>query len=316
LNDYVIKVKGLTKEYGKITAISNLDLNVPTGTIFGFLGPNGAGKTTVIKSILGLTTPTSGEIEIFGKNLYLQKSQILKQVGAVVEAPALFAEFSAFENLKYLTRLSGKISKKKIEETLEIVGLQDVGKQRIGTFSYGMKQRLGIAQALLPENKLIFLDEPTNGLDPHGIVGVRKLIRKLSQELNVSVFLSSHLLSEVEQLCEYVTIIDKGVKICESKVSDLIKSQEQIEIIVREKDNFIKFAKEKNLKIVKEKKLKDSLQSEFFIEGDENDIPLLIKEMSLNNINIYRITKHQNRLEDIFVELTGEHSNSAGSDRF
>jgi ABC-type multidrug transport system ATPase subunit len=316
LSDNVIKIRGLTKRYGKITAVSDLDLNVPSGTIFGFLGPNGAGKTTVIKSILGLTTPTNGEIEVFGKNLYLKKSEILSSIGAVVEAPALFAEFSAFENLKYLTRLSGKISKKKIEETLEIVGLAYTGKQRVGTFSYGMKQRLGIAQALLPENKLIFLDEPTNGLDPHGILGVRNLIRKLSSEFNVSVFLSSHLLSEVEQLCEYVTIIDKGVKICESRVSDLMKAQEQIEIVVAERGDFAKFADKMNLKVIRENKIDHSAHTMFSIEGKEEDIPALTRELTEENIDIYRITKHQNRLEDIFVELTGKNSDPSGSDRF
>jgi len=316
LSDYVIKIRGLTKRYGKITAVSDLDLNVPSGTIFGFLGPNGAGKTTVIKSILGLTTPTQGEIEVFGKNLYLEKSEILSKVGAVVEAPALFAEFSAFENLRYLTRLSGKISKKKIEETLDLVGLAYTGKQRVGTFSYGMKQRLGIAQALLPENKLIFLDEPTNGLDPHGIVGVRKLIRKLSSEFNVSVFLSSHLLSEVEQLCEHVTIIDKGVKICESKVSDLMRAQEQIEVVVAERDAFAKFADRMNVKIVMEDRVEHSPHTMFFIEGKEDDIPELTRKITEDNIDIYRITKHQNRLEDIFVELTGKDSGASGSDRF
>ena len=316
MSEFVIKLKGLTKKYGKITAVDNLDLNVPTGTIFGFLGPNGAGKTTVIKSILGLTTPTTGDIKVFGKNLYLHKSEILRSVGAVVEAPALFEDFSAYENLHYLTRLSGKISKKKIEETLDLVGLGTVGKQRVGTFSYGMKQRLGIAQALLPENRLIFLDEPTNGLDPHGIVGVRQLIRRLSSELNISVFLSSHMLSEVEQLCANVAIIDKGRKICESKVSDLMKAQEQIEIMVASGEPIAKFAEKENLKIVRQEKVETTGHIIYYLEGKEDGIPELTRKLMSDKIDIYRIAKHQNKLEDIFVELTGKDSDASGSDRF
>ena len=316
MSENVIKIRGLTKRYGKTTAVDNLDLDVPSGTIFGFLGPNGAGKTTVIKSILGLTTPTAGEIEVFGKNLYLEKSAILSSVGAVVEAPALFAEFSAYENLKYLTHLSGNISKKRIDETLDLVGLATVGKQRVGTFSYGMKQRLGIAQALLPENRLIFLDEPTNGLDPHGILGVRKLIRRLSDEFNVTVFLSSHLLSEVEQICANVAIIDKGRKICESKVSDLVKAQEQIEIMVASGEPVAKFAEKENLKIIRQEKIETSGHIIYYIEGKEDAIPGIIRKLTADKIDIYRIAKHQNKLEDIFVELTGKDSDTSGSDRF
>ncbi len=316
MSDYIIKIKGLTKKYGNITAVSDLDLNVPSGTIFGFLGPNGAGKTTVIKSILGLTTPTRGEIQVFGKNLYLKKQEILSNIGAVVEAPALFADFSAYENLYYLTRFSGKISKKRLMDTLDLVGLASTEKQRVGTFSYGMKQRLGIAQALLPDNKLIFLDEPTNGLDPHGIVGVRKLIKRLSEEFNVTVFLSSHLLSEVEQLCANVAIIDKGKKICESSVSDLIKAQEYIEIVLQPDVQFAKFAEKEKLEINREQRIDSTGHIMYYIEGKEDDIPELIRKLTAEKIDIYRIAKHQNRLEDIFVELTGKDSKSSGSDRF
>jgi len=316
LAENVISIKGLTKKYGKLTAVADLDLEVQSGVVYGFLGPNGAGKTTVIKSILGLTTPTCGEISVFGKNLYLERNEIMRKVGAVVEAPALFADFSALENLTYLTRFSAQIPKSKILDTLDLVGLGHVGKQRVGTFSYGMKQRLGIAQALLPDNKLIFLDEPTNGLDPHGILGVRNLINRLSSEFGITIFLSSHLLSEVEQVCDYVTIIDKGIKICESKVSDLVTEREHIEIIVDQNSGFAKFAEKEKLKILKEEDMNGASQALFMIEGKEEDIPELNRKLVNNKIDIYRISKHQNTLEEIFVELTGKDTGPSVSDRF
>ena len=316
MSDNVIHIKGLTKKYGKLTAVSDLDLEVPSGFVYGFLGPNGAGKTTVIKSILGLTTPTCGEISVFGKNLYLDRKDIMRNVGAVVEAPALFADFSALENLTYLTRFSAHIPKSKILETLDLVGLGHVGKQRVGTFSYGMKQRLGIAQALLPDNKLIFLDEPTNGLDPHGILGVRNLINRLSSELGITIFLSSHMLSEVEQVCDYVAIIDKGVKICESKVVDLVTEREHIEIIVKQDSEFAKFAEKEKLKILNEEKLDEGGYALFLLEGKEEDIPALTRELVKSKIDIFRISKHQNTLEEIFVELTGKDSAPSVADRF
>lgn len=316
MSENVIKIKGLTKRYRKITAVKGLDLEVGKGIVYGFLGPNGAGKTTVIKSVLGLTTPTLGEIEVFGKNLYLERTEIMRNVGAVVEAPALFPDFSALENLTYLTQLSDGIPRIKIEETLETVGLGHVGKQRVGTFSYGMKQRLGIAQSLLPENKLIFLDEPTNGLDPHGILGVRKLISRLCHDMGITIFLSSHLLSEVEQVCDHVAIIDHGVKIIESKVSELMTQREHIEIIIGDKTAFAKFAAKEKLQILKEIKADEDNHTLFLIEGKEQDIPELNRKLVKSKLDIFRIGKHQNTLEDIFVELTGKDSVPSVADKF
>ena len=316
MSENIITVKNLTKMYGKIKAVSKLDLEVNVGEVYGFLGPNGAGKTTVIKSILGLTTPTSGEISVFGKNLFLERNTIMRNVGAVVEAPALFVDFSASENLTFLTNFSSPVSKKKIEETLELVGLSHVGKQRVGTFSYGMKQRLGIAQALLPNNKLIFLDEPTNGLDPHGILGVRNLINRLSSELGITIFLSSHLLSEVEQVCDSVAIIDKGIKICESKVSDLITESEHIEIILGKGNSFAEFAKKANLKICNNESVENGDNDAFVVEGKEHSIPELTRELVKSKMDIFSIRKHQNTLEEIFVKITGNDKSHTGSDRF
>ena len=319
MSEYAIQVKGLTKHYGKVKAVTDLDLNVKTGAVHGFLGPNGAGKTTVIKSLLGLVTPNAGSVSLFGLDLFSNRLEIMKNVGAVVESPVIFEDFTAYENLFYLARLSDincrEVTRKRIEETLDTVGLADVSKRRVKTFSYGMKQRLGIAQALLPSNKLVFLDEPTNGLDPHGIVGVRRLIKRISSELNITVFLSSHLLSEVEQVCDYVTIIDYGLKIRESKTSDLMAERNLIELITASTSAFEKFAETKELKIVS-KNVDGDGRGLFIIEGLEASVPALVAELVAENIDILRIGKHQNTLEEIFVELTGKNSDNSVTDRF
>ena len=319
INDHVIEVRGLTKHYGKIKAVTNLDLNVKTGGVHGFLGPNGAGKTTVIKTLLGLVTPNAGRISIFGQDLFSNRSAIMRKVGAVVEAPVLFEDFTAYENLFYLSRFSDihgvKVSKTLIDETLETVGLAEASRRRVKTFSYGMKQRLGIAQTLLPKNELIFLDEPTNGLDPHGIVGVRRLIKRISSELGITVFLSSHLLSEVEQVCDYVTIIDYGVKIREAKTSDLMAERNLIELITPSSSAFDAFASERNLHVVSRDD-EGEARARFVFEGIESDIPKLTAGLVSADIPILRIGKHQNTLEEIFVELTGKNPDNSTADRF
>ncbi len=312
----VLKICGLTKTYGGVAAVSNLDIEVRSGAIFGFLGPNGAGKTTVIKSVLGLTTPDQGTIEVFGKSIFSRRGEIMQDVGAVVEAPCLFPDFSAFENLRHITRLSAEIPARKINETLDLVGLAHTGKKYVGAFSYGMKQRLGIAQALLPSNKLIFLDEPTNGLDPHGIVGVRNLIRKLRRELGITIFLSSHMLSEVQQLCDRVAIIDKGVKICESPVEDLLSGREIVEIVARYPEKFADFAKKESIEIVREGKSQKFDNTVFLVKGCAEDIPGYARRIAAADIDIFHISIHQPTLEDIFVELTGKGLGASGSDRF
>ncbi|MBN1864019.1 MAG: ABC transporter ATP-binding protein [Victivallales bacterium] len=314
--DIVLSVRNLTKAYGGVAAVSSLDLDVKSGEIFGFLGPNGAGKTTLIKSVLGLTTPDQGAIEVFGKSIFSHRREIMRDVGAVVEAPCLFPDFTAFENLRYITRLSAEIPVQKLKDTLDLVGLANAGKKRVGAFSYGMKQRLGIAQALLPANKLIFLDEPTNGLDPHGIVGVRNLIRKLRCELGITIFLSSHLLSEVQQVCDRVAIIDRGVKICESHVKDLLSGRELVEIVARDPKDFAKFAKKEHIEIVKEGRSQKFENTVFMVKGCVEDVPGYARRLSAANIDIFHISIHQPTLEEIFVELTGKDVGASGSDRF
>ncbi len=310
----VIKIKGLNKSYGRINAVSDLDLEVEEASVFGFLGPNGAGKTTVIKILLGLVVPRSGEVEIFGRDLFRERDMIMKNVGAVVEAPALFEYMTASENLFYLAKLSGGADRAAVERTIQTVGLEQVADRKVKTFSYGMKQRLGIAQALLPQSSLIFLDEPSNGLDPHGIVGVRKLIRKLSRELGITVFLSSHWLSEVEQICDEVVIIDKGVKVCESAVSDLVRRHSNLALKTPDIERFRNFAEKEDIRILELKGESDIGLVVF--EGAEEDVPGITAKLVGENIRVLSIGKHENSLEGIFVSLTGKDQADFVADRF
>jgi len=320
LSENIIEARGLSKRYGRIQAVVDLDLNVKRGECHGFLGPNGAGKTTVIKAFLGLTTPNAGEVSIFGRDLFLERDEIMRRVGAVVEAPALFGDFTARENLLYLSRLSSSaggassfLSPGKIDDALSTVGLEDAADRKVKGFSYGMKQRLGIAQALLPESELIFLDEPTNGLDPHGIMGVRDLIRRLKGELGITIFISSHLLAEIEHVCDRVTIIDRGRVVRESAVSELVAGGETLDVRVENAAVFAEFALSEGMTIVSRKDI-DGGSGEFVVGGRESDVPALCRKLVRKKIGILGVSKRQNTLEDVFVELTGKGDSDSFAD--
>jgi ABC-2 type transport system ATP-binding protein len=223
--EQVIEVRGLTKKFRNIVAVNNLDLNVYPGDVFGFLGPNGAGKSTTIRMLLSLIKPNSGSIKIFGKSLKENRENILRKVGGIVEKPDFYLYLSAYKNLEILGKISGAdTSNKKIMEMLELVGLEKRYKSKVKTYSHGMKQRLGIAQALLHDPELIILDEPTTGLDPQGMKEIRDLIVYLSKTKNKTIFLSSHILREVEIIASRMIIINKGTTQVEGKVDDLLKS--------------------------------------------------------------------------------------------
>ncbi|HXX92078.1 MAG TPA: ABC transporter ATP-binding protein [Planctomycetota bacterium] len=206
----VLQTSGLTKHFGEIKAVQDLNLEVQEGDIYGFLGLNGSGKTTTMRMILRLIRPTSGTITIFGQDVQKDFIQIMKRVGSLIELPAYYPYLSAVRNLEVLRLATGGIAASRIPEVLEIVGLRDRMHDRVGTYSQGMRQRLGIAMALLPRPRLIFLDEPTNGLDPHGINHIRGVIQELNQKEGVTFVLSSHLLHEVEITCTRVGILKQG----------------------------------------------------------------------------------------------------------
>jgi ABC-2 type transport system ATP-binding protein len=221
----IVEIQELSKEFKEVRAVDSLSLNVYKGDVFGFLGPNGAGKSTTIRMLLTLIRPNSGSIKIFGKSLNRERALILRDVGAIVEKPDFYKYLSAYKNLEILSRISGReISSKRIMEILEIVGLKERKDSKVKTYSHGMKQRLGIAQALLHEPSLIILDEPTTGLDPQGMKEIRDLIIHLRDEEKKTILLSSHILSEVEQVANRMIIINKGKTIVEGFVQDLLNS--------------------------------------------------------------------------------------------
>jgi ABC-2 type transport system ATP-binding protein len=220
----IIELRGLRKHYGKFVAVDGLDLTVYRGDVYGFLGPNGAGKSTTIRMMLSLVKPTAGSIHIFGKPLAEHRAEILRRIGSIVERPDFYNYLSARRNMELLGRLSGaNVGKANILRVLDMVGLASRAESKVKTFSHGMKQRLGIAQALLHEPDLIVLDEPTTGLDPHGMVDVRNIILSLARDHNKTVVLSSHILPEVELTATRMVIINKGKAIVEGAVADVVQ---------------------------------------------------------------------------------------------
>ena len=223
----VIEVRGLRKDYrrlrgGKTVALSGLDLDVPAGGVYGFLGPNGSGKTTTVRCLLGLIRPSGGEMRLLGVDPRIDLRKVIARVGAIVETPAMFPGLTARRNLEILARIED-IDKARIDEVLETVDLRDRAKDRVKNYSLGMKQRLGIAAALLKDPELLILDEPANGLDPAGIKEVRELLRRLGGE-GKTVFISSHILSEVRQTCDHVAILARGRCVAEGAVADVLSS--------------------------------------------------------------------------------------------
>ena len=218
--EVVLRTRNLSKHYGNRLAVNNLNLEVRRGEIFGFLGPNGAGKTTTIRMALGLIAPTSGSVEILGLDVATQRANVLPRVGALVETPALYLYLSGRDNLRAVASVLGGVPKARIDAVLELVGLSVRQKDRVRTYSLGMKQRLGVAMALLQDPDVLVLDEPANGLDPAGIVEMRDLMHRLSAE-GKTVFISSHLLPEVQQICTRVAIINLGKLVTEATVEEL-----------------------------------------------------------------------------------------------
>jgi ABC-type multidrug transport system ATPase subunit len=229
MSNPIVNIKHLSKHFGNFHAVQDVNITVNSGDVYGFLGPNGAGKSTTMRCMLSLIQADKGSIELFGKSIQKHRSEILSQVGCLIEKPDFYKYLSAFQNLQIFSRISGKpSSKKEILDMLEFVGLQGREKDHVSGFSHGMRQRLGIAQTLLHQPELIVLDEPTTGLDPQGIIDMRNLILRLKNEQKKTIILSSHNLSEVELICNRMVIIHKGKSIVEGEVHTLLNEEEQI----------------------------------------------------------------------------------------
>lgn len=223
MDDFVIETRKLTKIYGDQTAVSKVDLHVKKGRIYGLLGRNGAGKTTIMKMILGLTSITSGEVDLFGQNIKGREKRVYPRIGAIIETPGFYPNLTGTENLEIFAKLRGTASTDAVKSALEIVGLPYKDKKLFSKYSLGMKQRLGIANAILHDPELLILDEPTNGLDPIGIAEMRDFIKHLSAECGKTILISSHILSEIALLADDIGIIDHGVLLEENSMSDLEK---------------------------------------------------------------------------------------------
>lgn len=301
----IIEIKNLTKDFKEVKAVDNLNLNVFRGDVFGFLGPNGAGKSTTIRMLLSLIRPTAGSIKIFNKSLNKYRMDILKNIGAIVEKPDFYKNLSAFKNLEILGRISGKeVSKKRIMEMLELVGLDKRVKSKVKTYSHGMKQRLGIAQALLHDPELIILDEPTTGLDPQGMKEIRDLIIHLSKDQNKTIFLSSHILHEVELVANRMIIISKGMTKVEGYVQDLLKSN--VFKVTFEVDDEVKaIAVIKNTKWID--KLQSSSQHVLVFSLGNDEVHALNKFLVENDIKVSAVIPTKS-LEDYFLKITEEAS--------
>ena len=297
----VIQVDQLSKHYQDIRAVDNLSFTVNAGDVYGFLGQNGAGKSTTIRMLLTLVKPSGGSIRIFGKDLVTHRREILQKIGAVIERPDLYKYLTAFENLALFAKMSGlKADPNKLYEQLELVGIKDRAHSKVKTFSQGMKQRLGIAVALVHDPELIILDEPTNGLDPQGIADVRNLILHLSRNLGKTIVVSSHLLNEIEMIASRMLIIDKGMKKAEGSVLELFDPAKTLVELGTDntEDVLVKLRSGPYVS-----NIRDHSVSHIRFQIDKALIPQLAKYLVSVNVNIISLqVKHS--LEDYFLSLT------------
>jgi len=299
----IIVAKNLFKQFRKIIAVDDLSFSVPEGKIYGFLGQNGAGKSTTIRMLLTLIEPTNGQIEIFGLNLKKHRKKILKRIGAIIESPDTYKYLTALDNLQIFATMSGiRLSDKQLLDHLDKVGLAERAKSKVKTYSQGMKQRLGIAIALINDPELIILDEPMNGLDPQGIVDIRNLILHLSREMKKTLLVSSHLLTEMELIADSMLIIDKGKKVVEGKMTELF---DPAETMVELQTNNAPDVYEKLRQTDLNKYLSSKRGDYILFRLHRNNVPILIKRLVQMDIDIISLfSKHS--LENYFLSLTTE----------
>ena len=297
----IIDVSELTKSFKEITAVDNLTFTVKKNGVYGFLGQNGAGKSTTIRMMLSLIRPTTGEIKIFGLDLSTHRKEILQRIGAIIEKPDMYKYLTAIENLNLFATMSGlKLTRKQLMDKLEKVGLAERADSKIKTYSQGMKQRLGIAVALVHDPDLIILDEPMNGLDPQGMADIRQLINHLSKDQGKTVFISSHLLSEMEQVADSLLIIHKGKKIAEGNMNELLNpEQSRIEVETRSAKEFEMQLRQTSWA----NKIISINGQKIIMQMKKEEVPVFIQQMGEMKQDIFSIQK-KNSLEDYFLSLT------------
>ena len=295
----------LTKQYGTQVVVNKLNMNVKKGEIYELLGRNGAGKTTTLRMIMGLLKPTSGEVRIFGEKLNTNNSKVFQRIGALIEAPSFYENLTAQENLELIASLRGIHNENAINSALILVGLESENKKKVGKFSLGMKQRLGIALALMHEPELIILDEPTNGLDPIGIQQIRVLIRDLCNQKNTTFLISSHILSEVEQLADRIGIIEKGNLLEETYMDDIGKyNRHYVKMAVSNAMQTIPILESK-LGIFDFEIEDDNTLKIYEIERDMAEVNRVLNNAS---IGVSEISMNKGNLEEYFIRVTGGHT--------
>ena len=299
-SDQILLTHNLSKQFKKRWAVNNLNLEVRRGDIFGFLGPNGAGKSTTIRMLLSLIRPTRGSVSLFGHPLSSRRFDALKRVGGIVEKPDFYLYLTAKKNLEVIGALQGGASSKRISEVLDLVGLGSRAEDKVKTYSHGMKQRLGIAQALLGDPELIVLDEPTSGLDPQGMKEVRQLILHLSRDRKKTIFLSSHLLSEIEMVANRMAIINKGELVVQGEVSKLLEEGEQYVMIKGEPAKEIRTVLRAERKIVRDFTEHDG---QFDVKMAFDDVPALNKRLVRGGVDVRALVPRRS-LEEFFLSIT------------
>jgi ABC-2 type transport system ATP-binding protein len=302
-NALVIETKGLSYHYAKgVKTLDSINLQVERGSIYGFLGPNGSGKTTTLSLLLGLLNNQEGSIEIFGHNLHTNRVSILKKIGSLIESPSLYGHLTAQENLEVYRSVYG-VTKERIAEVLNIVGLNDTGKKVAKRFSLGMKQRLSIALALLPNPELLILDEPSNGLDPAGIIELRGLISKLNEEYGMTILISSHLLSEVEKMVTHVGIVYKGTLRFQGSLSELQQLQQRnAKVFLKTSDNV------QAIELLRDYSPQVDGHT-FTIDCDsQQQVAEINRLLMQHGLDVYLLHPRENDLEQLFINLTADHS--------
>lgn len=295
----IVATDNLSKEYDGVYRVQELDIRIKEGDIYGFLGPNGAGKSTTMKMLLGLVKHTSGTIEIMGKPFNEKnRRDILASVGSLIESPSYYGHLTGRENMEIIRRLLD-LPKKNIEEAVHIVRMENQMEKKVKNYSLGMKQRLGIAMALARFPKLLILDEPTNGLDPAGIEEMRELIKMLPKQYGMTVMISSHILSEIDQMATVVGIINQGCLIFQERMS-VLDMQREPQIILRTSDNNHAF---QLLKKANPQRTTDGLQIGALTDEQTGAV---VQCLCSNGISVYRVEEHRESLEDIFLNLTGK----------
>ncbi|MGG0176994.1 ABC transporter ATP-binding protein [Gottfriedia acidiceleris] len=299
--DIVLELKSVNKTISNQKIIKDISFELYKGEVLGLLGPNGSGKTTTMRMIVGLMSITSGEIYIQGNSIKENFKESIKHIGAMIETPAFYPFYSGYKNLMYFARMLEGVSKERVLEVIDLLGLSNAIHKKFSTYSLGMKQRLGIAQALLHNPSILILDEPTNGLDPAGVREIRDYLKRIAEVEQTAILLSSHLLSEIELICDRSIIIQNGQFVESIDLNDKSGEKLFIEIVVKStkafESSFTNRDKKYKFDIINDRSI--------IFEIDEEEIPSLMKELVLAGIEIYYVTRKKERLEDLFIQLTG-----------